>query len=358
MFEVGRLVATYREIARLQAELMIDLVAVADATPVAEFAPMEIGAALGWTRQAATEHLALATDLVRRLPTVHKALSQGEIDLPKARLISDAVAPLADPSTVVAAVLPEAGALTTGQLRSRLSKVVVEADADGAAGRHRRRIRDRRVVLQPETDGCASIYALNLPAVEAVAAFDRLTAQAHSLKREGDPRSIDQLRADLLLGTHDGRGHVTITAELATLVGLAESPAQLAGYGPVIADIARQVAAQQRGGTWRFGIRDGDRVYTGVTRRRPSAEITREVRLRDRTCRAPGCRVPAHRADIDHTTAWEVGGLTLPGNLGVLCRHHHRAKHEGGWQLRQPKPGRFVWRSPLGKTYAVRPEPP
>lgn len=319
---------------------------------------MEIAAALAWTRQAAADWLALATDLVSRLPAVHKALSQGEIDLPKARVIADAVAPLSDPTPVVTAVLPDAPSLTTSQLRARLSKLVIEADPQGATDRHRRRISDRRVALQPEADGCASLYALNLPAAEATATFDRLTAQAHSLKRSGDPRTIDQLRADLLLGPIEGGGGVTITAELETLVGLSESSAQLAGYGPVIADIARQVAAQQRGCTWRFGIRDGDRVYVGVTRRRPCATVAHEVRLRDRTCRAPGCRVPAHRADLDHTVPWELGGLTLPRNLGVLCRFHHRAKHEGGWQLRQPKSGVFIWRSPLGKAYAVRPEPP
>src|SRR5262245_11512504 len=59
VFEVDRLIATSRELARWQAQLMADMVALADATPVPEFAAMEIASALAWTRQAATTHLAL-----------------------------------------------------------------------------------------------------------------------------------------------------------------------------------------------------------------------------------------------------------------------------------------------------------
>ncbi|MGH3800871.1 MAG: hypothetical protein ACRDTD_12170 [Pseudonocardiaceae bacterium] len=38
-----------------------------------------------------------------------------------------------------------------------------------------------------------------------------------------------------------------------------------------------------------------------------------------------------------------------------LCWHGHRLKHEGGWRLRQPEPGNFVWTSRLGHTYQHQP---
>jgi hypothetical protein len=37
----------------------------------------------------------------------------------------------------------------------------------------------------------------------------------------------------------------------------------------------------------------------------------------------------------------------------VLCRHHHRLKHEAGWRVTQPTPGTLRWRSPHGDVYTV-----
>jgi hypothetical protein len=37
------------------------------------------------------------------------------------------------------------------------------------------------------------------------------------------------------------------------------------------------------------------------------------------------------------------------------CRHDHRLKHEGGWQLHQPEPGHFTWTSRLGHPYERHP---
>ncbi|GLI02186.1 HNH endonuclease signature motif containing protein [Phytohabitans aurantiacus] len=153
------------------------------------------------------------------------------------------------------------------------------------------------------------------------------------------------------------RGGVELTVPLSTLIGLTELPGDLAGWGPVIADIARQVAAQQQRSRWRFTVHDGNTLYTGVTRRRPTADLADHISARDRTCRAPGCRVPAHQADIDHIKDWAHGGPTEERNLGTLCRHDHGLKHHGHWEYHQITPGVFQWRTALGHTYRVPPEP-
>ncbi|MCW6004199.1 HNH endonuclease, partial [Micromonospora sp. CPCC 205371] len=157
--------------------------------------------------------------------------------------------------------------------------------------------------------------------------------------------------------TGPARGGVELTVPLSTLIGLTELPGELAGWGPVIADIARQVAAQQRRGRWRFTVYDGNTIYTGITRRRPTTEMTDHITARDRTCRAPGCRVPAHHADIDHIHDWALGGPTVEENLGTLCRHDHGLKHHGHWQYHQIAPGLYQWHTALGHTYLVPPEP-
>ncbi len=89
-----------------------------------------------------------------------------------------------------------------------------------------------------------------------------------------------------------------------------------------------------------------------------NAALTRWIRLRDRTCRAPGCRRPAVSCQIDHTIRYSDGGPTHHANLCVLCEYHHRAKDEGGWTVVQTRPGHFTWTSPLGRIYIVGPEPP
>ena len=116
------------------------------------------------------------------------------------------------PATLWRQILPQAPGLTTGELRPRLAKLVIAADPEAAAKRRKARVRQRRVEMQPTEDSCANVLGLNLPAEDALAATNRLTALARALKQAGDPRSLDQLRADtflnLLLGntcSHHGQ---------------------------------------------------------------------------------------------------------------------------------------------------------
>jgi hypothetical protein len=87
----------------------------------------------------------------------------------------------------------------------------------------------------------------------------------------------------------------------------------------------------------------------------PARTLVHLVRARNATCTAPGCGRPAARCDLDHTTAWDQGGVTCECNLAPLCRHHHRAKQAQGWRLEQPEPGLLKWRTPSGRTYATSP---
>ena len=95
---------------------------------------------------------------------------------------------------------------------------------------------------------------------------------------------------------------------------------------------------------------------------RPSAELARAVVERDRTCRFPGCRVPAERCDLDHVEPFDpdrpARWQTVEHNLQALCRHHHRLKTDGGWYVsRDPVSGATLWRSPTGRVHVVAPEP-
>jgi hypothetical protein len=58
----------------------------------------------------------------------------------------------------------------------------------------------------------------------------------------------------------------------------------------------------------------------------------RALKRRDRGCRFPGC-VNTRFVDGHHIRHWADGGPTRLDNLVLLCRHHHRLLHEGGYYL-------------------------
>jgi hypothetical protein len=91
------------------------------------------------------------------------------------------------------------------------------------------------------------------------------------------------------------------------------------------------------------------------TRYRPSRQLQHLIRARNTRCTAPGCGRPAARCDLDHTIAWDHGGLTCECGLAPLCRHHHRCKQAEGWRLEQPEPGVLIWHTPSGRSYTTRP---
>ncbi len=150
---------------------------------------------------------------------------------------------------------------------------------------------------------------------------------------------------------------INVTIDLPTLLGVAENPAQLTGYGPIPASLARELAAD---GNWQRFITDprsGELLDLGRKSYRPSQYLVDFLLARDRTCRFPGCRYPAHRSDIDHVTPWDEGGKTTPENLGALCRRHHRLKTHGGWKVTSASDGSCEWISPTGKHYLVPSRP-
>jgi len=70
--------------------------------------------------------------------------------------------------------------------------------------------------------------------------------------------------------------------------------------------------------------------------------------VRDRGCRFPGCGL--RFTDAHHVEHWVDGGSTSLGNCLLLCRHHHRLVHEGGWHVQWWGEGRPAFVSPRGET--------
>jgi hypothetical protein len=261
---------------------------------------------------------------------------------------------------VTGRIIDEAPHLTTGQLIARIRRLAISVDPDTALRRYDQAVADRRVVIEPTGDGTANLCAFDLPPDRAIAARGRIDRLARSLHRSGGDRSMDQLRADIYIDLLCGSsasgtgGVVDLRVDLETLMGLAANPGELAGYGPVIDDIARRVVEDQTDSEWRYTVtHNGHPIATGTTRRRPTVGQRRIVEANHTTCIFPGCRMPGTRCDLDHRTEWSKSHRTDTNGLAPFCRHDHGGRHEFGWIYRTLPNGDTEWTSPLDHTYVT-----
>ncbi len=377
------------------------------------FLPDELATALALTLRSANRLLDVATGLAR-LPRTRDALARGRIDYPKALVIIDELTGLDDTqaAAIENAIIEAAAGQTTGQLRAALKRAVLSADPAAADRRRTKAEQGARVEVWTETSGTAALAGRDLPPADVLAADKRVDALARSLKEAGADRTLDQLRAQVYIALLLGRpidalapadtagsglaGSVNLTMPLASWLGAAQAPGEVAGFGPVDADTCRTLGAAlaaRPGGRWCLTLTDaaGRAVGHGCARRapagsswalhvkitnpasaacqhrtcpdarqpdgyRPSPRLRHLIEVRHRTCSFRGCRRAAQRCDLDHTIPHHLGGATCRCNLAPLCRRHHQAKQAQGWWLDQPEPGVLVWALPHGRRYRVEPD--
>ncbi|WP_345465914.1 HNH endonuclease signature motif containing protein [Actinoallomurus oryzae] len=162
----------------------------------------EVAEALTLTATAADGLIRFATELTGQLPGTFAALAAGEIDYLKARTIWHAVDQVDEESMgiIEAKVLPKAPEQSTGQIRAKIRRLIKRLDPEMADRRRAEAEKRRGVELVESEDGTAHLTGVDLPADAASAAYGRVSAIATGLKRDGDGRGIDQLRADVFLG--------------------------------------------------------------------------------------------------------------------------------------------------------------
>jgi hypothetical protein len=148
---------------------------------------------------------------------------------------------------------------------------------------------------------------------------------------------------------------IQVTVSLDALLGCDEQAAELQGYGPITAAVARRIASDETG-TWRRLVTDdaGQLLDYGRHTYRPPANLTDHVIARDKSCAFPGCRRAARLCDLDHGEAWCDGGPTSSENVTAPCARHHNAEHDAGWRVKRQPIGAIAWTSPTGHTY-IRP---
>lgn len=131
--------------------------------------------------------------------------------------------------------------------------------------------------------------------------------------------------------------------------------ARLEGRGPVLVDQLRQLTG---GGPVHLSpvvrVNGAEQVVDGYE---IPAPLRAAVLARDRFEVFPYSSRGARQTDLDHTEPYRAGAKaqTRASNLGPLSRRAHRAKTHGGWDLWQPAPGVFWWRSSRDQVLRVGP---
>ena len=341
----------------------------------------DVATALRLSPTTAQSRIDVARVLVGHLPNTISALSTGEISVAHATVIARETATAIknglSPESIFRVeqtALAHAEFHTPGQVASKVKTTIAKLAPEDFEELVDRARDSRRVTFYPEADGMATVIAI-LPAEDAQTVMKSI--EAYILKQDAQDAaewsvlSADMKRADALTAiasqalasmATDVQPHrrpitISVAIDLATLMGLAENPGQLAGYGAIPASVARRLAAD---GNWQRFVSDpttGNLLDFGREKYTPPQELVDYLLARDRVCRFPGCRRTGQSSDIDHAHSWETGGETNPANLGLLCRRHHRMKTHGGWSLESNPDGSCTWKSPKGKTFFVPSRP-
>lgn len=304
-----------------------------------------------------------------RLPRLWAAFGDGEVSTQNAREAAALVSDLPEEhwASFDLAIAEPAQRLTPPRFRAKARALRDRLLVQTAVERHERGLLERGVWSEHDRDGMGWINA-HLSSEQIVLAEARIDALAfEQLTADGESRTLQQLRADVVADLLTGRqtgasGPAGVTVALSvpvmTLLGNGDDPATLKGVGPIDVETARALCATAPSFT---------RLLTDPIRNtvvamdpqqyRSNRALKRWLAHRDVTCTFPGCGRRAATCDLDHVTAWAAGGKTTAGNLAHLCRKHHTMKHNTRWRVEKPPGERSVWTSPTGFVRSTDPPP-
>jgi len=219
----------------------------------------------------------------------------------------------------------------------------VYQDEDGTVRIHGR--------LTPE------VGALLLKALEA--ARECLYQRRRDEALDDNPPTMEQLQADALTllaetALHKGidpgapgeRYQVVVHVDAAVLADAEQSgQSVLEGGARVPAGTSQRLACDATRVLMRQDA-EGRVIEVGARTRTIPPAIRRALQHRDKGCRFPGCGVRFGQGH--HIRHWAHGGPTTLSNLTMLCRRHHRAVHEEGFQVECQPDGQLQFRRPNG----------
>jgi 5-methylcytosine-specific restriction endonuclease McrA len=330
-----------------------------------------VGLDLGAARERVRVARALGT-----LPLLAAALGRGELSYAKVRALTR----VATPET-------EARLLGVGRAgtAAHVERIVrgwryVDRRAEAREAKHRHVSRALHV-YQAE-DGMVVIKGRLEPEVgallqQALAAAreslyprgrQRATFNAGPGEASAEPIPISQQQADALAllaetalhqgldpGTPGERYQVVVHVDAPVLADPGQ-PGQsvLEGGTHVSAETSQRLACDASRVLMRHDG-EGRLVEVGARTRTIPPALRRALHHRDQGCRFPGCGLRFTQGH--HLRHWAHGGPTTLSNLALLCRRHHRAVHEEGYQVARLPDGALQFRRPNGHPLPEVPPP-
>ncbi len=323
---------------------------------------------------AARERVRVARAL-GALPRLADALAHGELSYAKVRAL-----------TRVAKQETEERLLAVGKAGTachveRIVRGWRRVDAAAEARETAQRHKNRALHVYQDEDGMVVIRGRLTPEMGAVliqalaAARETLYQRMHSADVAAIPAdvpaetpSMAQQQADALAllaetalhheldpGAAGERYQVVVHVDAEVLAD-PEAPGQsvLEGGTHVPAETSRRLACDASRVVMRHDP-DGRIVEVGARTRTIPPALRRALHHRDRGCRFPGCGVSFGQGH--HLRHWAQGGPTTLSNLAMLCRRHHRAVHEEGFQVERQSDGELRFRRPDGRPLPDVPPP-
>ena len=330
-----------------------------------------------------------------RVGPIREQLRLGRVTLARAIALSEATAHLDAYTASVIAVrvlrpltgpdgepLPGVAPLSQATFMARLHRqLVLHNGVVGEAERtHEEAVKARSLRAESGRAGTGALVITG-DGPRITAAQIRVDKIARRLRKDGDVRTLDQLRADVAIEllmrgwipddpTFISLGKppvatVQVIVTLSTLLGLDNGAALIPGWGCVSGKAARDLALQL-GSVWKRIVTDpitGRAVEATAGTYKVPAGMAEQVKTRDGRCRAPGCEIPTERCDLDHSQEWTAtsgdtcgaGGPTAETNLVALHRGHHNLKTSGFWDSDQSPDGTVRWTTATGRTFTTYP---
>jgi hypothetical protein len=346
----------------------------------------DLGSFIAWrcgiTRRETTEYLRVAESL-QELPMTRAAFARGELTFTKVRALTKVATAASEES-----LLELAGVLTASQLERALRafrRVATEeardaheleyvdwyVDDDGSLFlRARLAAEDGTLVVKALEAACERVLARRREE-RAAAAEEAARAGAAPDDAAGPVAALVEpprpVRVEALLGLAEAslvaddesrreRVRVVVHVDAAALTADAAGRSELED-GPLIstetalrlgcdAELVAQVE------------RDGLPLSVGRARRTVPPALRRLLEARDGdTCCFPGCERSRH-LQAHHRTHWAHGGETSLDNLVLLCFHHHRFVHEGGYTIEGDAENGVRFRNRYGVVWPTAPPRP
>ena len=292
-------------------------------------------------------HLGFAKALVNEMPHTLAALEQGLLSEWRATLIvrESACLDIEDRQALDAELCGDPAGLDgmgDARVAAAARSIAYRLDPQAVVERAAKAENERTVTIRPAPDTMTWLTAL-LPVAQGVSVYAALRRAADTTF---DGRSRGQVMADTLVERVTGRSAATptpIAVNLVlsdrTLLSGDNTPADISGYGPIPAEVARglimAVGADSRSRTTLRRLyahpESGALVAMESRARRFPRGLATFIGLRDQRCRTPYCDAPIrHR---DHATPHARGGRTAVANGLGSCERCNYVKEGAGWRV-------------------------